>query len=277
VEAGRRARAEVAAVEVVRAYGLEIAYERVGEGPPLVLVHGGTVDGRMWRPQVAALADEFTVVAWDEPGAGRSSDVPAGFGLPDYAHCLAALIEALALGPAHVAGLSWGGTVVLELYRHRPELLATLILVDTYAGWKGSLPEEEVNARVRLVLQTLEAPAEEFDPTPPGLFAGGPPAEFVRLLEEMAADVRRASLRTETLVMADADQRDLLPRIAVPTLLIWGEQDVRSPLSVARQFERAIPDTQLVVIPGCGHVSNLERPEEFNAAVREFCRAHALS
>jgi pimeloyl-ACP methyl ester carboxylesterase len=277
VEAGRRARAEVAAVEVVRAYGLEIAYERVGEGPPLVLVHGGTVDGRMWRPQVAALADEFTVVAWDEPGAGRSSDVPAGFGLPDYAHCLAALIEALALGPAHVAGLSWGGTVVLELYRHRPELLATLILVDTYAGWKGSLPEEEVNARVRLVLQTLEAPAEEFDPTPPGLFAGGPPAEFVRLLEEMAADVRRASLRTETLVMADVDQRDLLPRIAVPTLLIWGEQDVRSPLSVARQFERAIPDTQLVVIPGCGHVSNLERPEEFNAAVREFCRAHALS
>jgi pimeloyl-ACP methyl ester carboxylesterase len=264
-------------VEVVRAYGLEIAYERVGEGPPLVLVHGGTVDGRMWRPQVAALADELTIAAWDEPGAGRSSDVPAGFGLPDYAHCLAALIEALALGPAHVAGLSWGGTVVLELYRHHPELVATLILVDTYAGWKGSLPEEEVNARVRLVLQTLEAPADEFDPTPPGLFAGDPPAEFVHLLEDMAADVRRASLRSETLVMAEADQRDLLPRVAVPTLLIWGEQDVRSPLKVARQFERAIPDTQLVVIPGCGHVSNLERPEEFNAALREFCRAHALT
>ena len=135
-------------MEVVRANGLEIAYERVGEGPPLVFVHGAAEDGRVWQPQLAALADEFTVVAWDEPGAGRSSDLPADFGLADYAHCLAALIEALALGPAHVAGLSWGGTVVQELYRHHPELVATLILIDTYAGWKGSLPEEEVRARV---------------------------------------------------------------------------------------------------------------------------------
>jgi pimeloyl-ACP methyl ester carboxylesterase len=74
--------------------------------------------------------------------------------------------------------------------------------------------------------------------------------------------------------MAEADQRDLLPTIAVPTLLIWGELDVRSPLSVARQFDQAISDTTLVVIPGCGHVSNLERPEQFNEAVRQFCRAH---
>ena len=74
--------------------------------------------------------------------------------------------------------------------------------------------------------------------------------------------------------MAEADQRDLLPRIAVPTLLIWGELDARSTLSVARQFEQAIPDAKLVVIPGAGHVSNLEQPEAFNDAVREFCRTH---
>lgn len=261
-------------MEVVRTDGLEIAYERVGEGPPLVFVHGAAEDGRVWQPQLAALADEFTVVAWDEPGAGRSSDVPAGFGLAEYAHCLAALIEAIALGPAHVAGLSWGGTVVQELYRHHPELVATLILVDTYAGWKGSLSEEDVRARVEGVRQMLAAPANEFDPTLPGLFAGDPPAEFVPLLEQMAANVRRESLRTEMLVMAEADQRDLLPRIAVPTLLIWGEQDVRSPLSVARTFEQTIPNTSLVVIPDCGHVSNLEQPQQFNDAVREFCRAH---
>jgi pimeloyl-ACP methyl ester carboxylesterase len=60
----------------------------------------------------------------------------------------------------------------------------------------------------------------------------------------------------------------------VPTLLIWGELDVRSPLSVAREFEGSIPDSTLMVIPGAGHVSNLERPAEFNDAVREFCRAH---
>lgn len=127
-------------VEIIRAKGLEIAYERVGSGAPLVFVHGAVLDSRLWQPQVASLADEFTVVAWDEPGAGRSSDVPAGFALTDYADCLAAVIESLGLGPAHVAGLSWGGTLALELYRRRPGLVATLILIDTYTGWKGSLP-----------------------------------------------------------------------------------------------------------------------------------------
>lgn len=261
-------------MEVVRANGLEIAYERVGEGPPLVLVHGAAVDSRMWRPQLTALANEFTVVAWDEPGAGRSSDVPADFALPDYADCLATLIGALELGPAHVAGLSWGGTVALELYRHHPGLVATLILVDTYAGWKGSLPGDEVRARVEGVRQMLSAADHLFNPTFPGLFAGDPPAEFVPLLDEMAAAVRPASMRISLLVMAETDQRDLLPRIAVPTLLIWGEQDARSPLTVASQFEQAIPDAKLVVIPGAGHVSNLEQPQTFNTAIREFCHAH---
>jgi pimeloyl-ACP methyl ester carboxylesterase len=79
-------------VEVIRTSGLEIAYERVGEGPPLVFAHGAASDARVWRPQVAALAEEFTVVAWDEPGAGQSSDVRAEFGLADYAGCLAALV-----------------------------------------------------------------------------------------------------------------------------------------------------------------------------------------
>jgi pimeloyl-ACP methyl ester carboxylesterase len=262
-------------VKVIRANGLEIAYERVGDGPPLVLVHGAALDSRMWQPQLAALADEFTVVAWDEPGAGRSSNVPRDFVLADYANGLAALIEALALGPAHVAGLSWGGTVALELYRHHPGLVATLLLVDTYAGWKGSLPEEEVQARVAGYRKMLAAPRHEFDPTLPGLFAGEPPTEFVPLLESMADDVRPESMRTALDVMAEADQRDLLPRIAVPTLLIWGELDGRSPTSVAREFDEAIPDTKLVLIPECGHVSNLERPDEFNEAVREFCRAHS--
>ena len=68
-------------VEAVETDGVEIAYERVGEGSPLVFVHGAAEDSRIWQPQLAGLADEFTVVAWDEPGAGRSSDLPEGFGL----------------------------------------------------------------------------------------------------------------------------------------------------------------------------------------------------
>jgi pimeloyl-ACP methyl ester carboxylesterase len=170
-----------------------------------------------------------------------------------------------------VAGLSWGGTVVLELYRRRPELVGTLILADTYAGWNGSLPADEVRARMDGVRRMLAAPAAEFDPTLPGLFAGEPPERFVPMLEAVAAGVRPDTLRAQLTIMAETDQRDVLPRITVPTLLLWGELDARSPLAVARQFQRAIPHAQLVVVPGCGHVSNLEAPEAFNAAVRDFC------
>lgn len=258
----------------LRVAGLEVAYDRAGSGPPLVLVHGGAGDAREWRPQVAGLSDEFTVIAWDEPGAGRSSDVPVDFGLGGYATALAVLIETLG-APAHVCGLSWGGTVALELYRRRPELVATLVLADTYAGWKGSLPADEVRARVAGVERMLAEPADGYHPIAPGLFAADPPPAVVDLLDTVASDVRRSSLRVVVAAMAEADLRDVLPSVAVPTLLLWGELDARSPLSVAHEFARAIPRSRLVVIPGAGHMSNLERPDEFNAAVRAFCRPRA--
>ena len=259
----------------VEVNGLEIAYRRAGAGPPLVFAHGGASDGREWRPQLEGLADEFTVVAWDEPGSGQSAELPPDFGLGDFADTLAGFIEALELAPAHVGGLSWGGTLALELYRRHLDLVGALILCDTYAGWKGSLPPEEVEARVAGVMQSLEAPAEEFVPVLPGLFASEPSREVVAELDQIMADTRPESLRQEVLAIAACDQRDLLPRIAVPTLLVWGAEDARSPVeTVARQFHDAIPHSELVVIPGAGHMSNLERPAEFNQAVREFCREH---
>ncbi|MGW7495711.1 alpha/beta fold hydrolase [Streptomyces luteogriseus] len=260
----------------VRVDGIEVAYDRVGQGPPLVLAHGATADARLFRPQTEDLADEFTVVAWDEPGAGRSSDVPPGFTLADYARCLAAVVEDVDLGPAHVLGASWGGTVVLELYRQHPGVVRTLLLVDTYAGWKGSLSPAEVRSRVEGAERMLAVPAEAFAPTVPGLFAGPPPADAVRLLSVMSADTRAQSVRTELTVMVEADLRDLLPRIEVPTLLLWGALDVRSPVDpVAHQFLETIPGATLVVLPGTGHLSNIEAPEPFNRTVREFCRAHS--
>jgi pimeloyl-ACP methyl ester carboxylesterase len=264
-------------VETVRANGRQIAYERVGKGPPLVLVHGAAEDGRVWRFQLAALAEDFTVVAWDEPGAGRSDAVSPDFELEDYARCLAEVVDAVGLGPAHVVGSSWGGTVVLELYRRRPELVASMVLADTYAGWKGSLPREEVQARVAGARRILDAPAGEFDPTFPGLFAGEPDPEVIRLLEDVAETVRPESLEVQLRVMANTDHRDLLPRIAVPTLLIWGERDARSQLAVAHQFEDAIPQAELIVLPEAGHLSHLEQPAAFNRAVRRFCSARAVS
>jgi pimeloyl-ACP methyl ester carboxylesterase len=261
----------------VQARGLEIGYDRSGSGPPLVLVHGGGSDAREWRPQLEGLGGDLTVVAWDEPGTGRSSDLPPeGLGLAGVADTLAAFIEALDLAPAHVGGLSWGGTVALELYRRRPDLVGTLILADTYAGWKGSLPAEEVELRLEGLRRSLEDPGEFHAPIP-GLYASEPQPDVVAEVERVMADARPESVRHTFEAIAAADLTELLPTIEVPALLIWGEEDARSPLRVAHEFRDAIPGSELVVLFGAGHVSNAERPAQFNEAVRSFCRAHPLS
>lgn len=259
-------------MDVVEIDGLRLAFRRAGNGPAVVFVHGGAEDGRAWTPQLDALSDEFTVIAWDEPGAGGSGDVPAGFALSDYADHLAGLIRALDVSPCTLVGLSWGVTVILELYRRHPAVARSLVLADGYAGWRGSLGPDEADARLAGL---LNQPADSFDPTLPGLFAGPPPAKFVPLLETMAADVRRHSMLTALTAMAHAELTDVLGTIQVPTQLIWGALDARSPLTVAHEFERRIQGATLTFIPDCGHVSNLEDPQAFNDILRGFLRRHA--
>ena len=262
-------------MERVEVDGVAVAYERVGSGPVVVLVHGAALDSRSWRPQLEDLSDEFSVVAWDEPGVGRSGAVPPGFTLAGFADTLAALLAHLGGGPAHVGGLSWGGTVVLECYRRHPHLFASLLMIDTYAGWAGSLSADEVRARVEGTRAMLAAPPDEFDPTLPGLFAGEPSAGLLAEMAAMARDARPETLALELGLMAEADLSDVLPLVAVPTLLLWGELDARSPLRVAHKFAEAIPRAELVVVEGAGHMSPLEEPQPVTAAIRAFVRRHA--
>ncbi|MEX2511952.1 MAG: alpha/beta hydrolase [Cyclobacteriaceae bacterium] len=261
-------------IDNLQVNGINISYRRVGNGPPLMFIHGGAADSRTWTPQLEALSDQFTVIAWDEPGAGKSSDVPDNFKLCDYADCFAGLITQLDLAPVHLVGLSWGSTISLELYKRHPQLVRTMILAGGYTGWKGSLGEEEAHARLAGARKMLSAPDNQFDPTIPGLFAGGPPTKFVPLLNAMAADLRPRSLQTVVEIMKKTDLNHVLPTITVPTLLMWGELDVRSPLRIAKEFELKIPNSHLVIIPDCGHVINLQAPEAFNEAVRNFCRSN---
>ena len=148
-------------MERVDAGGLTIAFERRGDGPPLVLLHGGMSDHREWSRQLEGLSDRFTVVAWDAPGCGASSDPPETFRMADYADRLSDLLEALELDRPHVLGLSWGSTLALELYRRRPEIPRSLVLTAAYAGWAGSLPPEEVARRLERLLEQIERPARE--------------------------------------------------------------------------------------------------------------------
>ena len=262
-------------MEHVEIHGLRIAFERTGSGPPLVLLHGGLSDGREWRRQLDGLAGDFTLVAWDAPGCGRSSDPPDSFRMPDYADCLAVFMTALGLDRPHVLGLSWGGTLALELYRRWPTLPRTLLLASAYAGWAGSLPEDEVAERLDVVLRELELPPEQFvRGFLPSLLTDRAPAEMIDELVVIMSAFHPAGCRPMLHAMAEADLRDILPRIDVPTLLLYGDADVRSPLHVARELREQIPGSTLVVIPGVGHQSNVEAADLFNAAVRDFLRSN---
>ena len=250
---------------------VQIAYATSGEGPPLVLLHGGWCDSRAWRWQLDGLGGDFAVTAWEAPGCGQSSDPPTEWRMPEYADCLAAWLEAAGIERPHVLGLSWGSSLALELYRRHPQVSASLVLVGAYAGWAGSLPAEIVAERLQRALGELERPPEEWVAGYlPGFFAEAPPADLADEIVRMMCDLHPAGTRTMMHAMAEADLRDVLPRIQVPTLLLYGESDARSPLDIAEALHAGIPGSQLVVLPGVGHFANAERPREFNEAVRRF-------
>lgn len=259
-------------MEQVRVGDLSIAFERKGNGPPLVLLHGGLADHRDWEPQLDGLSDRFTVVAWDAPGCGDSTDPPQSFRMPDYAESLAGFIEALELERPHVLGLSWGSTLALELYRYRPDIPRTLILTAAYAGWAGSLAPEVVADRLETSLRDLDSmPPEEFVCTwIPTLFTERAPNELVERLVTTMAEFHPGGVRQMLHALAEADLRDVLPTIEIPTLLLYGAEDQRSPLTVAERMHAEIARSTLVVLPEVGHMSNLETPKAFNDAVREF-------
>ena len=168
-------------MEMVDVDGIRVAYERAGNGQPLVLLHGYVGDGpATWRRQMDELSDEFTVVAWDAPGAGRSSDPPEAFGMAGYADCLAGFIDALGLVEPHVVGLSFGGALALEFCRRHPTLPKALVLASAYAGWAGSLPTEVTEQRLAQALLLSELSAEEFvRALLPTMFSPATPAELV--------------------------------------------------------------------------------------------------
>ena len=266
-------------MEQVKVGSMEIAFRRRGRGPALVLLHGAVSDGRVWRVELESFSDEFTVVAWDAPGCGHSSDAPEGFRMGDFADCLAGFIEATGLQPAHVLGHSWGTTLALELYRRRPATVASLVLVGAYAGWAGSLPPEEVQRRLEFALAAADSVAVgQWDPTSmPGLFSDAMPADRAAELVAIMSDIRPAATRTMAHALAEADLRDALSHVGVPTLLVSGDADQRSPVHVAQQLHEAIPGSTLTILAGLGHECYLESAAAFDAAVRPFLHDQAAA
>lgn len=241
-----------------------------------MLLHGAIGDWREWRLQLDALAGDYTVVAWDAPGCGDSFDPPPDYGLAGYANCLAELVAELGLERPHVVGLSFGSGLALELFRLHPELPRSLVLASAYAGWAGSLGREAAEERRELLLREADRPPEEvardFSAT---LFMQSVPAALVDEAVALMCDFHPAGVRAMANAFADADLLEVLPRIDVPTLLVHGDSDQRSPLRVAEDLHARIPDSKLVVIPGPGHAVNMEAPERFNEVVLEFLKGLA--
>jgi pimeloyl-ACP methyl ester carboxylesterase len=262
------------AMEMIEVDGLRIAYERAGAGPPLVLLHGYVGDGpTTWRLQIEELSDEFTVVAWDAPRAGRSSDPPESFGMGGYADCLAGFVERLGLRKPHVAGLSFGGALALELYRRHSAIPTTLILASAYAGWAGSLPADVAAQRLQQALVLADLSPEEFvGALLPTMFSEGTPAESVDAFRASMLAFHPVGFRAMARASAE-DLRDVLPHIGIPTVLVYGDKDVRAPITVAENLHAALSGSTLVVLPDTGHLCNIEAPEEFNRVVRNFLRA----
>lgn len=251
--------------------GLTIAYERAGSGPAVALLHGFVGDARStWGSQIEALADQFTVIAWDAPGAGGSTDPPEDFGMDAYADCLGGFLRALRVEQAHLVGLSFGGALALAAFHRHRELASSLTLVSGYAGWVGSLGAEEAGRRLTLSLEASQLTPDEFVVAmAPSMFSTTAEGERVAQFLDSVRAFRPGGFRAMARASYE-DQRHVLADVDVPTLLLYADHDVRAPASVGEAIRSAVPGAELVVLAGPGHASTVEAPEDVTRELRRF-------
>ena len=213
-----------------------------GSGPAVVLAHGFVGDARStWGSQIDWLSDDFTVIAWDAPGAGGSSDPPEDFGMDAYADCLAGFLRALRIERAHLAGLSFGGALVLAAFHRHRGLATSLTLVSGYAGWVGSLGTEEADQRLARSLE-----ASRLTPTSSSprwhrrCSRRRPESSSWRRSSTVCAPSDPSGFRAMTLA-SYPDQRHVLAEVDVPMLLLYADHDVRAPVSIGQSIHDAVP------------------------------------
>lgn len=261
----------------VKVGGLWLAYREHGDGDPVLLINGTGESGRTWEATMRALGHRRRCVAYDARDTGDSTYVDATYTPRDLAGDAAGVIEALGLGPCHVVGFSLGGATAQELAIARPELVRSLVLLNTWArsdGWFGAQMRNWQSVRRyhrdddRAFLQALEAwllsPATMADP--------GARARVHRI---WADDVEQAPdgwiRQCEADIAHDAAGR--LGQVRAPALVIVGEDDACTPPRYARELCALLPEASLREIPAAGHCAVFERPDEVHAAIADFLSA----
>ncbi|MDX6272132.1 MAG: hypothetical protein QOD28_3355 [Acidobacteriota bacterium] len=261
-------------MSVARVRGIELAYEVSGAGSPIVLLHGFPFNRTLWREQAEALRDRHHIITVDLRGHGETTATRDPATMEAMADDVAALLDELHITRVALGGLSMGGYVALAFYRLFPERVSALVLADTRAQAdtdEARLAREETAARgLGEGMHTIS------DAMLPKLFAPATHAER----PEIVARVREMILNTNPQGAASAlrgmavrrDQTELLGEINCPTLILVGSLDQITPHADAERMNRGIRNSRLEVIAGAGHVSNLERPLEFNRALENFLR-----
>jgi 3-oxoadipate enol-lactonase len=257
----------------VMPFAAGLAYDERGSGETIVFVHGHPFNRSMWEPQLAALAAEFRVIAPDLPGYGESPARGETNTMRELADSIVALLDALDVGRAVVVGLSMGGLIAMELGLNYPERVAGVVLAATTAAplapgeadtRRAAAAEMEANGMLTTALEMsarLFGPAARRDPAIVG-------AIFQMMISASPAGAA-AALRGRA---ERPDYSSLLPALSVPALVIAGDQDSYAPQPVIDQLVGSLPEPELVLLEGVGHLPNLEQPGLFNAAVRAFAR-----
>jgi 3-oxoadipate enol-lactonase len=258
--------------KVARVRGIEIAYTDEGRGPTVVLLHGFPFDRSMWRGQVEGFSERFRVIAPDLRGHGGTTFTREPATMEEMADDVAALLDELNVPRAVVCGLSMGGYVALAFQRAHPERVRALVLADTrpQSDTEEARRTREENAR-RALEEGMAPIVEAMLPKLLAQRTGERAPEIVVRLREMMLGVEPEGAASALRGMAlRRDQTDTLSKIDVPTLIVVGEEDVITPPSDAEAMRALIEGSRLVVIEGAGHVSNVERPEEFERALAGF-------
>ena len=244
-----------------RLNGIELDYEVTGSGPALLLSHGYGATRGMWDDQHRAFADRWRVVSWDMRGHGQTESPadPAQYSAALTVADMRALLAHVGAERAVIGGLSLGGYVSLAFALAHPEMTRALIICDSGPGYRNAEARAAWNARAEERATSLEAK---------GLDA------LTRRSRETQQAVHRsaqglAHAARGMLAQEGSHVIDGLPSIRVPTLVIVGDQD-QPFVAPSEYMAKKIPGARLVVIPGAGHSSNLDQPEEFNRVLREF-------
>lgn len=245
------------------------------DAPVAVLLHGLGGSRTAWRPQLEGLADVRRCVAWDAPGAGASERV-AERSFDAYADRALALLDTVSPGePVDLVGMSFGGMVAQYATARRPDRVRSLVLLCTSPkfGLDGTDPVAWQEHR----LAGLEAFGSTAAAAPPILSSlAGPRAQHVvpEAVESMSR-VTLDGLLDNIATITGHDSRAILPTIPVPTLVLVGEDDDETPVAYGQAIVDLMPHARLEVIPGAGHLLNLEAPDAVNAAIRRHWEANA--